>query len=301
MSSTSPAMTPEEQARGLLQQGRSLAEICILLARQEIGAPYVYGAWGGECTPAYRRQYAGYNPQYKDKIYGRCPALSGTGACANCAYRGRRAYDCRGFVRWVLQQAGVTVEGSGATTQYATAKNWAQRGPIAEMPDLPLTVLYRQDGARMAHTGLYVGDSRAVHCSGEVKEDPLSAGHWTHYAVPKGLYTEAELAAGNARRLPPTLRRGDRGESVARLQRLLLAQGYDLGHAGADGVFGAATMAAVQAFQRASGLQADGVADADTQAALAAASQTDGDLSALRAALAACLADLDRIIGAQHG
>ncbi|MBO4925911.1 MAG: peptidoglycan-binding protein [Clostridia bacterium] len=153
----------------------------------------------------------------------------------------------------------------------------------------------------MAHTGLYVGDSRAVHCSGEVKEDPLSAGRWTHYAVPKGLYTEAELAAGNARRLPPTLRRGDRGESVARLQRLLLAQGYDLGHAGADGIFGAATMAAVQAFQRASGLQADGVADADTQAVLAAASQADGDLSALRAALAGCLSALDRIIGAQHG
>ena len=42
--------------------------------------------------------------------------------------------------------------------------------------------------------------------------------------------------------------RGDRGDAVQQIQRLLIQKGYLSG--GADGVFGSGTEAAVQAFQR---------------------------------------------------
>lgn len=265
-----PALTVEEQVAYLLSQGMHPAEIAGIIARQEIGDPYVYGAWGGYCTTAYRIQYAGYNPEYREAIYSACPALSGKAvSCQGCPYQGKRAYDCRGFVRWVLQQIGKTVQGGGATTQYSTASNWAQRGPVSEMPELPLICLYKHKGSVMSHTGLYVGNGRIVHCSGEVKEGPIDS-TWTHYAIPRGLYTAAELAAANGSRAPATVRQGSAGEDVARLQRVLSAQGYDLGPAGADGKFGARTLAALRAFQQANGLTADGVCGPKTWAALVA-------------------------------
>lgn len=51
------------------------AKDCVELAESKIGDPYVFGAWGQECTPETRRKYAGYHPEYKSKIYGECPVL----------------------------------------------------------------------------------------------------------------------------------------------------------------------------------------------------------------------------------
>lgn len=48
--------------------------------------------------------------------------------------------------------------------------------------------------------------------------------------------------------------------TVAEIQRVLLACGYDLGPSGADGDAGPRTIAAVTAFQRSAGLVADGIA-----------------------------------------
>jgi GH24 family phage-related lysozyme (muramidase) len=64
------------------------------------------------------------------------------------------------------------------------------------------------------------------------------------------------------------LERGERGNSVINLQKRLLAKGYKPGTP--DGIFGYGTQSAVLAFQRASGLSADGVAGPKTLAALAA-------------------------------
>lgn len=51
------------------------AKSCVQIAESKLGDPYVFGAWGCECTPQNRKKYAGYHPEYKDKIYGECPAL----------------------------------------------------------------------------------------------------------------------------------------------------------------------------------------------------------------------------------
>ena len=68
----------------------------------------------------------------------------------------------------------------------------------------------------------------------------------------------------------PTIRRGHRGESVSLAQRLLNALDYGIGPA--DGIFGARTVAAADAFQRAEGLVVDGIIGPVTWAALHRAS-----------------------------
>lgn len=65
---------------------------------------------------------------------------------------------------------------------------------------------------------------------------------------------------------PGTVRIGDRGEQVATVQRLLAAAGYDPGTI--DGVAGPLFDAAVKAFQKANGLDVDGVVGPKTLAAL---------------------------------
>lgn len=67
------------------------------------------------------------------------------------------------------------------------------------------------------------------------------------------------------------LRIGSRGDAVRELQQRLLKLGYDCGGAGADGIFGNATLAAVRKFQSDRGLHVDGIAGPATKAALDAA------------------------------
>jgi murein L,D-transpeptidase YcbB/YkuD len=63
------------------------------------------------------------------------------------------------------------------------------------------------------------------------------------------------------------LRRGDRGDKIAELQRRLIAHGATLS---ADGLFGPVTERAIRDFQSRRGLALTGIADAPTLAALAA-------------------------------
>lgn len=64
------------------------------------------------------------------------------------------------------------------------------------------------------------------------------------------------------------IRIGDKGSNVKSLQSKLIAKGYSVGKFGADGVFGNATLLAVRAIQRDSGLVQDGIVGKDTTRAL---------------------------------
>ena len=64
----------------------------------------------------------------------------------------------------------------------------------------------------------------------------------------------------------PILRKDDSGDDVAQLQEALIELGYLTGKA--DGNYGAKTVSAVKAFQKANGLKTDGVAGEETQKVL---------------------------------
>ena len=255
----------------------------VALALAQVGAAYIWGAWGQPCTPEYRRRYAGYTKAMAGKIRQYCPVLSGKqSSCAGCRYEGRRAFDCRGLTHWCLDQAGViALTGQGANSQYNAADNWTARGTIGNMPDLPGVVLFRQGGGRMQHTGLYIGGGRVVEAAGHKKGVIQSAmpGGWTHWAAPSGMYSADEIvtAGGYAEggdKIMRTLRRGATGADVTTLQNALVSSGQIVA---VDGKFGVQTQNAVIAFQQANGLNADGVCGPKTWAALGILDTQTGD------------------------
>ena len=84
----------------------------------------------------------------------------------------------------------------------------------------------------------------------------------TAEATPAPAVTAAQAVSASW----PTLRRNDSGNDVAQLQEALIQLGYLSGKA--DGNYGAKTVEAVRAFQKANGLTVDGTAGANTQKAL---------------------------------
>jgi Domain of unknown function (DUF4157)/Putative peptidoglycan binding domain len=65
-----------------------------------------------------------------------------------------------------------------------------------------------------------------------------------------------------------TLRVGSRGEAVEKIQQALIDAGFPLPRFGADGDFGSETQTALQSFQGANGLEADGVLGPSTMGSL---------------------------------
>lgn len=268
-------MQNAEQVRNLLEdcQTRGLSKAAIIeqIATACLGWPYVFGAVGEMCTPKNRGRRA--NSTYPE-IKAKCPVLSGKSQdCAGCEWGiGVRMFDCRGFTYWLLQQVGITISTVGATTQWNTTQDWAMRGEIKNLPPSAVACVFKYKNGRMSHTGMHIGHGQIIHCATNVKRGKTTDSGWTHFAIPNGLYTEQELTAMQAELpLHPTLREGNKGETVRQMQTLLTAAGYSVGTAGADGIFGKATLAAVEAFQRDHGLTVDGVVGIKTWTALEAA------------------------------
>ena len=67
------------------------------------------------------------------------------------------------------------------------------------------------------------------------------------------------------------LQKGDKGDAVKTMQKMLIKCGYSCGAAGADGQFGFGTLKAVEQFQKTAGLTVDGLYGIRSRAALEAA------------------------------
>ncbi len=90
------------------------------------------------------------------------------------------------------------------------------------------------------------------------------------------------------------LQYGSRGADVTRLQNALISLGYSVGSAGADGIFGGNTDAALRAYQRDKGLSVDGIAGQNTLSALydsVSGTASDRHLSGVSQKTAAALSD----------
>lgn len=251
----------------LTAEGAEKATIVWQAAIACTGWPYVFGARGEYCTVANRHsRYSSDHPTIRTACKG-----YDSGSCTGCKWYPSservRCYDCRGFTFWCLKQAGIPLAGAGATSQWNTAANWAAKGKISDgLPRDTLVCLFAQKGNKMEHTGFGLNDE-TVECSSGVQHFAARNKKWTHWAVPQGLYGSIP----DPEPVPetkPTLRRGNKGTWVTKLQVMLVNRGYELPKYGADGDFGKETEAAVIRFQADHGLISDGVVGAKTWEAL---------------------------------
>lgn len=225
-----------------------------------VGCGYVYGATGWICTQARLNQQARQYPLYAPMILRYGPR-----------WIGRRCFDCAQLTRAAAQAAGMSLP-SGASSQWRDARAWKERGTIDALPDEPGLFLYTQKGGRMTHAGVSVGGGWEVdargHAYGVVRRRiaDTSFTHWARLAVGEDAGTgESAQPQTPAVR---TLRRGMTGEDVRALQSRLLEMGFGVGKAGADGVFGRGTQAAVRQLQKRYALAADGVVGPATRSVL---------------------------------
>ena len=195
-----------------------------------------------------------------------------TGSCSGCKWypggKRVRSFDCRGFTRWILEQIyGWTLQGAGCTSQWNNESNWTAKGTIDTIPEDTLVCLFYPDEKNpkvMAHTGLgYKGET--VECSAGVQYKKARDKKWTYWGLPKCVSADPPAPDPDYR---PTLRKGDSGTYVTMMQEMLIQRGYEMPKFGADGKFGNETLAALQAFQKANGLNPDGVCGKDSWAAL---------------------------------
>lgn len=229
-----------------------------------VGCPYVMGGTGKKCTPDYRKARARQYSKYEGKIYKNCQQLSGgKSSCIGCKWadpdtgKGKLCFDCAQFALKCMASVGIPLV-SGANSQWLKT-NFSQKGEITLLPREKVALVFRHESdGKKHHVGVYMGDGTVVHAKGHdygVVHTPIEADSWTHFGIPAGLYDTGL----------PTLRQGNTGEYVMLLQTKLKENGADLNP---DGIFGKATKAAVQAFQKAHGLSADGVCGPMTWTAL---------------------------------
>ena len=263
-------------------QGIEKAELMELIAEDEIGWPYAWGATGQKCTVANRKarmQNKKIDPRDAKLIQDRCQVLNGSRSnCDGCKYypdcKFTRLRDCIAFVKQLLEEAGIDLYGAGCSTLWNHNANWERKGHLEQMPETPCLVFqwYPKNEKKMQHVGYYAGGDRVYHCSKEVKKQKLSEYPWSHYAIPKGM--GGVIPPGPEPENKPTIRRGSRGPYVTLCQEDLLALGYDVGKTGADGIFGKNTEAAVKKFQKehkdrdGNQLKADGIVGKRTWGAL---------------------------------
>ena len=94
---------------------------------------------------------------------------------------------------------------------------------------------------------------------------PVNGKYIRGYGVPK---YDTESTKGGYTLEMRNLKMGCKGNDVKALQILLIGRGYSCGSAAADGDFGNATDSAVRKYQRAKGLEVDGIAGKGTMSSL---------------------------------
>lgn len=239
----------------------------------QLGKPYWWGTFGQIASAGLLIQK---RTQYPDRYntYG-----------DECKKQyGQKVHDCVGLIKGYLwcdtpdsepiYKASQDVAVSGL---YLTCK---EHGNMGTMPELPGVCVFFSD---MSHVGVYVGDGYVVEATGHAKgvvKTKLAGRGWALWGKPRWISYEAAAApAQPAQTTTPTastltvtglplLRYGDKGECVRAAQLLLIGRGYSCGRYGADGEIGQDTYNAVIAFQRATGLQQDGIIGDQTWARL---------------------------------
>lgn len=205
--------------------------------------------------------------------------------------------DCSSAVRCAIKTATGTDIGSNTSAQI---NNRTKKGKVVHettgcYPDeskLKLgDCLYFKGNTShpldVGHVEMYIGDGKLCgHGSGTGPQIKSIETYCRSRATSKRRYFMAvrwiaDEAGDEGYTRRNNLKKGMYGEDVRELQEALLTLGYSLGKYGADGDFGAATLAALNAFQKNEGLLETGIANDETwrriDALLEGESDTDTD------------------------
>lgn len=147
-----------------------------------VGEGYAWGASGYTLTQSKLNELIAQYPDYVSQS-------------KNGQWLGKRVWDCAQLVRYAMKEVGISMV-SGATSQWKKT-NWMKKGTIDSLPANKICCLYRQtNGTTMQHTGVYLGNGYFIDARGSssgVLKTKLEKYPWTHWGIPKGLYTESEL------------------------------------------------------------------------------------------------------------
>ena len=186
---------------------------------------------------------------------------------------GKRVADCSGLIKWAYRELGGDIyHGSNTMFNQCTATG-ALAGKVSIRPG---TAVFQVNGGRRTHVGVYDGDGVVIEENGTrtgIIKSPI--GTWDEWGILPDSDVSGEIPE-TVDILPlDTLTKGASGELVEYLQNALIEAGYDVGKAGADGIFGSGTLSAVKKFQQVKGLSADGKVGKLTWAAIKAVFDDD--------------------------
>ena len=194
----------------------------------------------------------------------------------------QRVWDCQGMSEGYLNDVLGTKIYVRARDNYATWCDPKGTGAIPAQYRVPGAAVFKHNGSYISHVGYLVrpvspdnraGDWYVVEAAGVLKgviTTRLNAGSWNRWG-----WMTKYFDYGTA---PAVYELGDRvlgigsmGDDVKAMQGALIALGYSCGKWGADGEFGAATQAALRAFQKDNRIDPDGTFGQPDLAALNAA------------------------------
>lgn len=143
------------------------------------GCGYTWGATGQTMTTAVMNALKNRYPDHVDTNIVK-------------KWIGKQIFDCASFVRLGMKEAGVSMV-SGASSQWKKT-DWEATGTIDTIPKDKLCAVYHEspNSNPMSHTGIYLGDGWVMDARGSksgVIYSKLTDYKWTHWGIPKGLYT----------------------------------------------------------------------------------------------------------------
>lgn len=188
---------------------------------------------------------------------------------------GKPNYDCSGLVIRCLEEAGIPAKSSGATY----TGNMPEVLPKIGFKDVVKSVDLATGSGMIrgdvllgnGHTAFYCGNGKLVHAS--INEKGTVTGGksgdqtgreicirsyynkpWIHVYR----YTGVTASASGTVNVRNYLQKGDSGDAVKEMQKMLIGCGFSCGSSGVDGSFGGDTEKALLAFQAFYGLEQDG-------------------------------------------
>lgn len=196
---------------------------------------------------------------------------------------GHMVADCSGLFAWAFAQLNSYMYHGSNTMwdKYCVAKGELIKGKRDDGQELkPGTAIFTHNAktGKRGHVGLYIGDGWVIEASGTINgviKSKITISKWVEWGelkrVDYGKAVPDVITDPEENKTLGTIRKGDKGPVVKYAQQLLLR--WDSGclpRYGADGDYGAETVAAVKAFQKKNGLQQDGIIGPRTWKALGA-------------------------------